>query len=202
MCIRDSSFVENCVRLTPDYVLDFKWLPLSCAYRRIAEGKPLEPWHPLISNCSDSVHEAQISVQDKVVSEASVHENQLEDMIIKWVEYWAKTRRRHGDRYDSILDRVGCSGWRIILSKFGGFLLVAFVTWFFFEFPNEYVAFCFIDCSRANTKLRRILRAGLRCVYIWNLFPDKRFLRDERASLDPGAGWCGYFDDDSKILVL
>ena len=68
-------------------MLDFKWLPVSCAYRRIAEGNPLETWHPLISNRPDSVHEAQISVQDKVVSEASVHENQLEDMIIKWVEY-------------------------------------------------------------------------------------------------------------------
>ena len=81
------ALVPDCVQLTPDNVLDFKWLPVSCAYRRIAEGKPLEPWHPLISNSPDSVHEAQISVQDKVVSELSVHENQLEDMIIKWVEY-------------------------------------------------------------------------------------------------------------------
>ena len=81
------SLVANCVRLTPDNVLDFKWLPLSCAYRRIAEGSPLESWHPLISKRSDSVHEAQISVRDKVVSELSIHENQLEDMIIKWVEY-------------------------------------------------------------------------------------------------------------------
>ena len=81
------ALVPDCVQLTSDNVLDFKWLPVSCAYRRIAEGRPLEPWHPLISNCSDSVHEAQISVQDKVVSELSVHENQLEDMIIKWVEY-------------------------------------------------------------------------------------------------------------------
>ena len=81
------SLVPNCVRLTPSNVLDFKWLPVSCAYRRISEGRSLEQWHPLISKRSDSIHEAQISVQDKVVSEASVHENQLEDMIIKWVEY-------------------------------------------------------------------------------------------------------------------
>ena len=81
------ALVPDCVQLTPDNVLDFKWLPVSCAYRRIAEGRPLEPWHPLISKKPDSVHEAQISVQDKVVSELSVHENQLEDMIIKWVEY-------------------------------------------------------------------------------------------------------------------
>ena len=81
------ALVPNCVRLTPSNVLDFKWLPVSCAYRRISEGKSLEPWHPLISKRSDSIHEAQISVQDKVVSELSVHENHLEDMIIKWVEY-------------------------------------------------------------------------------------------------------------------
>ena len=81
------SLVPNCVPLTPSNVLDFKWLPVSCASRRISEGRSLEQWHPLISKRSDSIHEAQISVQDKVVSEASVHENQLEDMIIKWVEY-------------------------------------------------------------------------------------------------------------------
>ena len=81
------SLVSDCVRLTPDNVLDLKWLPLSCAYRRVAEGSPLEPWHPLISKSSDSIHEAQISVQNKVVSESSVHESQLEEMVIKWVEY-------------------------------------------------------------------------------------------------------------------
>ena len=85
--LKRHSLVANCVRLTPSNVLDFKWLPVSCAYRRISEGRSLEQWHPLISKRSDSIHEAQISVQDKVVSEASVHENQLEDMIIKWVEY-------------------------------------------------------------------------------------------------------------------
>ena len=61
--------VPDCVILKPQYVSEFKWLPKSCAYRLIAEGKDLSPWHPLISQNNKSVHEAGISVCNKVLSE-------------------------------------------------------------------------------------------------------------------------------------
>ena len=79
--------MPNCVHLTSDKALEFGWLPKSCAYRRLAEGKPLEAWHPLVSNDTETVHCAQISVRDKVVSEALVHREQYEDMIVRWVEH-------------------------------------------------------------------------------------------------------------------
>ncbi len=81
------SLVPNCVHLAPEKVSAFQWLPKSCAYRRLAEGKPLEAWHPLISEDVESVHRAQISVRDKVVSEAGIHSEQYEEMIVRWIEY-------------------------------------------------------------------------------------------------------------------
>ncbi len=44
-----SSLVPDCVWLTPDTAEAFKWLPITCAYRLIAEGKDLKWWHPLVS---------------------------------------------------------------------------------------------------------------------------------------------------------
>ena len=81
------TLVPNCVHLTSEKALEFEWLPTSCAYRRLAEGKPLEAWHPLMSNDPETVHQAQISVRDKVISEALVHPEKYEDMIVRWVEH-------------------------------------------------------------------------------------------------------------------
>ena len=61
--------VPDCLQLTPENISTFKWLPESCAYRLLAEGKPLYDWHPLVSGRPDSVHEAGISVKGKCVSE-------------------------------------------------------------------------------------------------------------------------------------
>ncbi|HET6223187.1 MAG TPA: YcgN family cysteine cluster protein, partial [Dongiaceae bacterium] len=42
-------FVEDCVSLTPDTIEQIKWLPATCGYRLIQEGRDLYWWHPLIS---------------------------------------------------------------------------------------------------------------------------------------------------------
>ena len=62
------------------------WLPKSCAYRTLAEGRPLAWWHPLVSGSTETVHQAEISVQGKVVAESEVDEDDEQDMIIRWVE--------------------------------------------------------------------------------------------------------------------
>jgi hypothetical protein len=78
--------VPECVWLTPETSGSFKWLPTTCAYRLLAEGKPLHHWHPLISGSRDSVEEAGISVKGKCISEEHVHPDSLEERIIHWVE--------------------------------------------------------------------------------------------------------------------
>ena len=80
------SLVADCVVLTPDRASQFHWLPTTCAYRRLAEGRPLPEWHPLVAADADAVHDAGISVRDRVVSECDVHEDDLQDMIVTWVQ--------------------------------------------------------------------------------------------------------------------
>ena len=83
---RRNELVPNCVWLRPEDVEDFFWLPNTCAYRLVAEGKPLENWHPLISGSPQSVHQAGVSIKDRALSEEYVHPDGMEEHIISWVE--------------------------------------------------------------------------------------------------------------------
>ena len=56
----------DCLQLTPESVSRLGWLPPSCAYRRLSEGRPLPAWHPLITGDADSVHRAGASVRGRV----------------------------------------------------------------------------------------------------------------------------------------
>jgi len=81
------SRVRDCLRIDPMDTAQYKWLPLTCAYRTLAEGRPLEWWHPLVSGKSSTVSEAGISVAGRTISEKSVAPDDLEDHIITWIEF-------------------------------------------------------------------------------------------------------------------
>ncbi len=75
--------VADCITLTPENLREPSWLPETCAYRRLAEDRPLPSWHPLLSGDSDSVRRAGHSVHGRVQSEDDVDDPLL--YLIDWV---------------------------------------------------------------------------------------------------------------------
>ena len=84
-------YVPDCVTLTPAEVRSVDWLPPSCAYRLLAEGKPLAWWHPLVSGSPDTVHQAGISVRGRAVGERVA--GPLEHHIVDWPGKSPRARR-------------------------------------------------------------------------------------------------------------
>ena len=76
--------VPDCVQLTPKSVGKLSWLPPTCAYRLVDEGRELYWWHPLVSGDASSVHAAGISVSGKTVSEDDVPLEFLEARTVAW----------------------------------------------------------------------------------------------------------------------
>jgi len=64
--------VPDCISLREAPAESFAWLPETCAYRRLAEGKPLPGWHPLLTGDPASVHLAGVSVAGWAVAEDAV----------------------------------------------------------------------------------------------------------------------------------
>ena len=77
-----TKLVPDCIVLSPQNIKNLKWMPSTCAYRLIAEDKNLAWWHPLLSGDPKTVHQARISVRNRVVNEKP--DDILEDRIISW----------------------------------------------------------------------------------------------------------------------
>ena len=74
--------VPGCLQLTVAKLAGIDWLPDTCAYRRVAAGKDLEWWHPLVSGDPETVHLAGVSVRGSVVSEAAIDD--LRALLADW----------------------------------------------------------------------------------------------------------------------
>ena len=89
-----SDKVPDCVRLTPENVRTLNWLPPSCGYKLVAEGRDLYWWHPLISGDPNTVHEAGVSVRGRVQgTEDEIADEDLEDHIVQWPALLPKRAR-------------------------------------------------------------------------------------------------------------
>lgn len=81
--------VPTCLKLTQDNVDQIEWLPPSCAYRRIMEGRGLPKWHHLITGSKQMIHETDNSVLGKVIFEKDLKidsngEHNYEEHIVEW----------------------------------------------------------------------------------------------------------------------
>jgi uncharacterized cysteine cluster protein YcgN (CxxCxxCC family) len=90
---RRHDLVPDCVPLRSTDEQTFDWLPTTCAYRKLAAGRPLEWWHPLVSGDPDTVHRAGISVRGRTMAERDVSADELDTRVIRWIKT-APLRRR------------------------------------------------------------------------------------------------------------
>ncbi len=75
-------YVWNCVKVTPDMGDRLVWMPPSCAYRLLAEGKDLPNWHPLVTGDRESTIKAGMSVRGRAVDERDAGD--FEDHVVDW----------------------------------------------------------------------------------------------------------------------
>lgn len=77
------TLVPECIDLKQHDFAEYNWLPATCAYRLLTDGKPLPNWHPLISGRAESVKDAGVSISSYAVKESQVDDP--EDLIIEWM---------------------------------------------------------------------------------------------------------------------
>ena len=80
-----TSLVPSCVKLTKDNIDNIFFMPPSCSYRRLHEGRGLASWHPLLNNGSKAVmHRMGISVKGRVMKDNQIDMDLFEDYIADW----------------------------------------------------------------------------------------------------------------------
>ena len=77
-------YVPECVRLSPKTLAKVAyWLPGTCAYRLLYQGKTLPDWHPLRTGDPNSTHSSGHSVRGWTVSELAVDEDDWDEFVIE-----------------------------------------------------------------------------------------------------------------------
>lgn len=76
--------MPDCVGLSVDNIETLSWMPSTCAYRLLSEGRDLPDWHPLVSGDPETVYRAGISVRGRISNPDDVVD--LENHIVTWPE--------------------------------------------------------------------------------------------------------------------
>ncbi|MFP4154549.1 MAG: YcgN family cysteine cluster protein [Halothiobacillaceae bacterium] len=76
--------VPGCVWLRPEDLDEFYWLPPTCAYRLVAEGRPLPDWHHLVCGDHERIHRVGASVAGRCRSHSGVPEECWDEHVIDW----------------------------------------------------------------------------------------------------------------------
>lgn len=80
-----TKLVPDCVQLTQENLDAVFFMPPSCTYRRLKEGRGIPSWHPLLNKGKKSaMHKAGMSVRGKIVKDNQVDIDFFEDYIVSW----------------------------------------------------------------------------------------------------------------------
>lgn len=77
------TLVPECIDLKQHDFAEYKWLPSTCAYRLLTDGKTLPDWHPLNTGTVETVKDAGVSISSYAVKESQIDDP--EDHIIEWL---------------------------------------------------------------------------------------------------------------------
>ena len=78
------SIVPDCIILSLDNLKDLKWMPETCAYKLLNEGKKLPYWHPLLCGNDKEIVNSGNSVKNRVTNENEIKIKDLPDYIFNW----------------------------------------------------------------------------------------------------------------------
>ncbi|MGI6741363.1 MAG: YcgN family cysteine cluster protein [Brevefilum sp.] len=81
-----TQLVSDCSILTPHKAHVLDWLPDTCAYRLLVQGKDLPWWHPLVSGKRSTVREAGISICNRAISEDTIDLSDLADYVVDYLK--------------------------------------------------------------------------------------------------------------------
>ncbi len=82
--------VSYCFQLTAENIRSIPYLPQSCAYRLVAEGKPLPDWHHLVCGDREEVHRRNISKRGELLPDSE---------LIRWIEQGKKDEDKPDVRF-------------------------------------------------------------------------------------------------------
>ena len=78
------TIVPDCITLSVNNLKDLKWMPETCAYKLLNEGKTLPYWHPLLIGNNDEIVKSGNSVKNRVTSETKIKVKHLPNYIFNW----------------------------------------------------------------------------------------------------------------------
>jgi uncharacterized cysteine cluster protein YcgN (CxxCxxCC family) len=81
-----SEVMPTCVTLDAEKANALGWLPPTCAYRLLALGRGLPPWHHLVCGDTQQVHVQGVSVRDFAIPDDQADLDNLEDYIFDGYE--------------------------------------------------------------------------------------------------------------------
>ena len=79
-----TKMVKDCLVLSYKNLKMLDWMPKTCSYKLINEGKNLPSWHYLIYGDFSKMKKQNKSVHDKVVNEKKIRKRDIKNYIYNW----------------------------------------------------------------------------------------------------------------------